>query len=82
MLETGLGYNAVRWRQSQLIAAIKVIPESQPLVTNETMALLYLTGRVASPVAEIYYDKPVYPFTRYGDGPQGKTRPRQSSRLR
>jgi hypothetical protein len=54
-----------------LIAAIKVIPESQPLVTNETMAVLYLTGRVSSPVAEIYFDKPVYPFTRYGDGPQG-----------
>jgi hypothetical protein len=69
--ETGLGYNAVTWRQSQLIAAIKVLPEGQKLVTNETMALLYLTGRVAEPVAEIYADKPVYPFTRYGDGPAG-----------
>ncbi|NMB53734.1 MAG: hypothetical protein GYA15_03455 [Leptolinea sp.] len=70
--ETGLGYNALTWRQSQLIEAIKVLPEDQPLVTNETMALLYLTGRVASPVAEIYFDKPVYPFTRYGDGPAGR----------
>ncbi len=68
---TGLGYNAVKWRESKVIAALKVIPESQPLVTNETMAILYLTGRVASPVAEIYFDKPVYPFTRYGDGPTG-----------
>jgi hypothetical protein len=67
--ETGLGYNAVTWRQSQLIAAIKMLPEGQKLVTNEAMALLYLTGRVAEPVAEIYADKPVYPFTRYGDGP-------------
>jgi hypothetical protein len=69
--QTGLGYNAVTWRQSQLIYAIKVLPETQKLVTNETMALLYLTGRVAEPVAEIYADKPVYPFTRYGDGPAG-----------
>ncbi len=69
--ETGLGYNAVTWQQSQLIPAIKKLPEGQKLVTNETMAVLYLTGRVAEPVAEIYYDKPVYPFTRYGDGPVG-----------
>jgi hypothetical protein len=69
--ELGLGYNALTWRQSQLIAAIKMLPEGQKLVTNETMALLYLTGRVAEPVAEIYTDKPVYPFTRYGDGPAG-----------
>lgn len=70
--QTGLGYNAVTWRQSQLIPAIKALPESQKLVTNETMAVLYLTGRVAEPVAEIYSDKPVFPFTRYGDGPAGK----------
>jgi hypothetical protein len=69
--QTGLGYNAVTWRQSQLIPAIKVLPEGQKLVTNETMAVLYLTGRVAEPVAEVYADKPVYPFTRYGDGPAG-----------
>jgi hypothetical protein len=69
--QTGLGYNAVTWRQSQLIAAIKELPEGKRLVTNETMALLYLTGRVAEPVAEIYAEKPVYPFTRYGDGPAG-----------
>lgn len=70
--QTGLGYNALAWRQSKVIAALKVIPESQPLVTNETMAILYLTGRVASPVAEIYFDEPVYPFSRYGDGPAGR----------
>jgi len=70
--QTGLGYNSVSWRQSKVIAALKDIPESQPLVTNETMAVLYLTGRVAKPVAEIYFDTPVYPFTRYGDGPAGR----------
>ena len=69
--QTGLGYNAVTWQQSQLIPAIKALPEGQKLVTNETMAVLYLTGRVAEPVAEIYSDRPVYPFTRYGDGPVG-----------
>jgi hypothetical protein len=70
--ETGLGYNSVTWRDSKVIAALKAIPESQPLVTNETMAILYLTGRIASPVVEIYYDEPVTSFTRYGDGPEGK----------
>ena len=70
--QTGLGYNAVTWQQSQLIPAIKKLPEGQKLVTNETMAVLYLTGRAAEPVAEIYADNPVYPFTRYGDGPVGK----------
>ncbi|GAP19970.1 hypothetical protein [Leptolinea tardivitalis] len=69
--ETGLGYNSIAWQQSKIIAAVKAIPESQNLVTNETMALLYLTGRVAKPVGEIYADKPVYPFSRYGDGPEG-----------
>jgi hypothetical protein len=42
------------------------------------MAVLYLTGRVAKPVAEIYFDTPVYPFTRYGDGPAGEIQPKRS----
>lgn len=70
--ETGLGYNARVWRQSRVIDGIKELPVNQTLVTNETMAVLYLTGRVASPVAEIYFDEPAYPFTRYGDGPVGR----------
>ncbi len=69
--QTGLGYNAIEWQQSHVIEAIKKLPEEQNLVTNETMAVLYLSGRVSKPVAEIYRDELAYPFTRYGDGPTG-----------
>lgn len=69
--ETGLGYNSMTWQESPLIATIRALDGTEKIITNEPMAVLYLTGRVAWPVVEIYSNKPVTGFTRYGDGLPG-----------
>jgi hypothetical protein len=64
----GLGYLAPVWQQSQTMDAVRRLPENTLIVTNETTAIQFLAGRPAYPVKEFFADKPVTPFTRYGDG--------------
>jgi hypothetical protein len=64
----GLGYNSVEWQESQTIRAIRNMPADQTIVTNEETAVLYLTGRAAYPLVEIYSAQPYEQFTRYGQG--------------
>ncbi len=67
--ELGLGYNSVAWRQSDTIRWVEAsLPKEAVLVTNEEMALLYLTGRTSYPLMEIYADKPLAQFSQYGQG--------------
>lgn len=47
---------------------VRSLPADETLISNEEMALLYLTQHRVYPLAEIYADKPLFPFTRYGDG--------------
>jgi hypothetical protein len=54
----GLGYNSTVWRSSELIEWVRQTPPETKLVANETMAVLYLTGRAAYPLVEIYADAP------------------------
>ncbi len=65
--ELGLGYNSVEWQASPTLAAVKALPEDQLVVSNEEMAVLYLTGRVSYPLAEIYANQPMDEFTAYGE---------------
>ncbi|MCE1253863.1 MAG: hypothetical protein LWX83_09970 [Anaerolineae bacterium] len=66
--ESGLGYTSLAWQQSPTIAAVRDLPADTLIVTNETNAVLFLTGRSAYPLAEIYQDKPAESFSRFGDG--------------
>ncbi len=66
--DTGLGYTSPAWQQSQTIQAVRALPADQPIVTNEVTAVLFLTGRRAYTFMEIYRDRPLPAFTRYGDG--------------
>ena len=66
--QTGLGYNANEWRSSETIEAVKKLPAGTLIVTNETNAVQYLAGRASYPMMEIYQEKPLPKFTRYGDG--------------
>jgi hypothetical protein len=66
--DQGLGYTSSDWRGSDTIQALKGLPANQTIVTNETMAVLFLTGRNAYPYAEIYLDKPLATFSQYGSG--------------
>ncbi len=67
-MELGLGYNSAEWQNSDTIAAVKALPQNTLIVTNEEMAVLYLTGRAAYTMAEIYDDEPPAVFSRYGEG--------------
>lgn len=62
----GLGYTSPAWQNSELIAWVRQTPPETTLITNETMAVLFLTGRIAYPFAEIYSDHPLDIYTSYG----------------
>ena len=66
--DLGLGYTSPDWRDSPTIQAMKALPADSTIVTNETMAVLFLTGRIAYPYAEIYLDKPLAIYSEYGNG--------------
>ncbi|MDR3574585.1 MAG: hypothetical protein P4L50_12025 [Anaerolineaceae bacterium] len=66
--DLGLGYTSPDWRGSPTIKALKALPPGSTIVTNETMAVLFLTGRTAYPYAEIYLNKPLSVFSEYGNG--------------
>ena len=66
--DTGLGYTSPAWQQSETVQAVRTLPADQPIVTNEVTAVLFLTGRRAYTFQEIYRDRPLPVFTRYGDG--------------
>jgi hypothetical protein len=62
----GLGFQSVVWQESNIVSYIQTLPDEQALVTNEEMGVLFLTGRRAYPLAEIYVDDPVDEFEPYG----------------
>ncbi|MBI9043060.1 MAG: hypothetical protein JEZ06_01170 [Anaerolineaceae bacterium] len=65
---SGLGYSSVAWQNSEVIEKVKEMPSETMLITNETNAVLFLTGRAAYPLKEIYFDTPLKEFTAYGNG--------------
>lgn len=66
--ELGLGYTSLAWQHSQTIAAVRQLPETTLIVTNEENAVFFLTGHRSYPLAEIYRDRPLETFTAYGEG--------------
>ncbi len=66
--EDGMGFTSIAWRTSETVSAVRSIKSDVPLITNEEMAILFLTGRASYPLAEIYLDKPLTTFHRFGDG--------------
>lgn len=66
--QAGIGYNARAWRESQVIEVVRALPTETPLISNEVTAIMYLAGRPAYALQEIYQDQPQQPFTVYGSG--------------
>ena len=64
----GQGYHAPMWQGSEVIRAVRDLPMSVPVVTNDQTAVLYLTGRSAYAFAEIYRNDALEVFSRYGEG--------------
>ena len=66
--QIGLGYNSLAWQNSDTIEAVLALPDDSPIVTNETNAVFYLTGRAAYPLMEIYNNEGLSQFLAYGQG--------------
>lgn len=64
----GIGYTAPAWQNSGSIAVLRKLPENVPLISNETTAIMFLLGRPAYPLQEIYQQHPAEEFTAYGEG--------------
>jgi hypothetical protein len=65
---TGLGYTSREWRQSETIAAVRQLPSSIQLISNEPYAVLLLIGRNPYPIAEIQQRQPAETFVPFGLG--------------
>jgi len=64
---SGLGYNSADWRESDTIRAVKALPASTLIVTNEETAILYLLGRPTYSMQEPFQVSNA-PAVTYGDG--------------
>jgi hypothetical protein len=64
---TGDGYTSPAWRNSLTIQAVRQLSPSIPIISNNSGAILFLTGRMALEVGEIYRTEPQVPYTRYGE---------------
>lgn len=64
----GIGYLSLSWRNSLTIEALQKIPPEVPLISNEVTAIMFLAGRPAYALQEIYQNHPLEPFTVYGSG--------------
>jgi hypothetical protein len=65
---TGIGYSSQAWQTSPLLDVVRALPAETPLITNDKAAILFLAGRPAYEVGEIYQDTPSSQFSSYGSG--------------
>jgi hypothetical protein len=68
--EAGAGYTSLAWQNSETIQAVKRLPTNMLVISNDTGAILFFTGRSALEINELYSPKPAERFLRYGDDPQ------------
>ena len=62
----GAGYTSVAWRDSETVEAVMALSPSVPLISNESAALLLLTGRPAYDIPQFLELPPRPMFTRFG----------------
>jgi 4-amino-4-deoxy-L-arabinose transferase-like glycosyltransferase len=55
------------WRTSQTIRAAQELSEDTPIISNDTGAILFFTGRMGMEISESYRSEPLQQFTRFGD---------------
>jgi hypothetical protein len=66
----GDGYTSSTWRDSETIQLLpRLVPPDMELISNQSAAILFLSGRPAFELTELYFDEPLQTFARYGDGP-------------
>jgi hypothetical protein len=67
--QNGSGYTSEAWKNSAVISAIQELDGDLALISNESSAILFLTGRPTYEVSERFLSAPAGTFTRYGDDP-------------
>jgi hypothetical protein len=65
--QSGYGYTSSRWQNSEMIKAIKNIPDNFPLISNDSSLVLFYTGRPAYDISELMNHEPQNLTTRFGD---------------
>ena len=66
----GAGYTSAVWLNSPTIRAVKELDQGSALISNESAAILFLTGRPAYDVNELFRTTPLETYTPYGDDPE------------
>ncbi len=67
--ENGYGYASPAWRDSDVLDAVKRLPDEVPLITNDTIAIQYYSGRRSYEIHEIYDRSLLRVPYKYGDNP-------------
>lgn len=65
--QRGDGYLGQFWRTSATLQAVRELPVTIPLISNEPLAVAFLVGRPCRSISEIVNRVPVDHFSRYGD---------------
>jgi 4-amino-4-deoxy-L-arabinose transferase-like glycosyltransferase len=65
--ENIVGYLGREWQKSETVRAVRDLPASTVLISNEEAALLFLTGRATYPVLEFYELHPRSQMTTFGE---------------
>jgi hypothetical protein len=65
--QSGFGYTSRSWRESETLHAIEKLPSDIPLISNESAAVLFYTGRPTYDISELINNAPQILTNRFGD---------------
>jgi hypothetical protein len=65
--EGGGGYTSLAWRESDVIQAVRKLPKDISLISNDSSAILFLTGQPAYTIPEIQSKTRVNTFQTFGN---------------
>jgi 4-amino-4-deoxy-L-arabinose transferase-like glycosyltransferase len=71
--ESGSGYTAKAWRASPTIQALKSLDPDTIIISNDTGAILFFTGKLGLEVKEVHAAQAVSKLTRFGDDSADET---------
>ena len=67
--QSGGGYTGEAWRSSPTIRAVQNLASTMVIISNDTGAILFFTGKLGLEVKELSLAEPLPEFTRFGDDP-------------
>jgi len=65
--QSGFGYTSRSWRESETLHTIEKLPSDIPLISNESAAVLFYTGRPTYDISELINNAPQILTNRFGD---------------